>query len=886
MVTDSQSRASRAGDGVLPFAIFVLSGYSALTFEVLWVRLASHSLGVASWAVSVVVSTFMGGLALGGYLLGPYADRHPRPARMYAALEVGIAALGLLASFLLQASAEWGLPTGALIALTMAALLAPCTLMGGTLPALARAVSSMGSNRGVSYLYAANTAGAVLAAFATDWLLVPRIGVNSTIGVCFVASSLAALLAAWTIPDSLAAPPAAPTRPRAAASDSRVFLAYGMAGLVSLGLQVAWTRLILCLARPTIYNVSMVLAIFLTGLFLGSSTLSGWARKVERPARWLGITMAAIALSSLLCLLLLGQTDRLVVSVVSGLAFSPMVKNALTCALTCIGLFGLPTFLMGAAFPLAARLALDDSPEAGQPTGLLCTANTVGGILGALAMAFLLAPGLGLFRAIVVLLVLEALTGLWMSGPKATFSQVATALTCGALLFPSTTLLHSVYYPVWSSSYGILPGSITYFRDDSYATVAVADTARGKFLMVNSTRMMGDAPEGLRYACLMGHLPSLLVPNPKNALVICFGCGMTTGALDDQPEFETITCVELSQAVLDAGHLFARSNGDVKDSTRVKFVLADGRNYLARSRQKYDVITFEPPPPTQAGVVNLYSADYYELCRDRLTDQGIVCQWVPLLLLDEPDLRLVVKAFLQVFPNATLWEGSADDYLLIGSKAPLQITYQDLEARMADPELRARLARIGVEGPADLLATYMHGPEYLRRMTASTPVTTDDRPYLEYSTSVRPTWDESWRRRDLGELWPVLAADSKAAERIASLAGAWQSYREAQIWPATSEPAAAIERLCALRTALLTIGPNAYIAATASPQTRLALSPDPRQTEGIDEVWALWVDGQAQAALKALAAMQLSEAQRERIEASLRKLPARQQSPESDAPKV
>ena len=152
---------------------------------------------------------------------------------------------------------------------------------------------------------------------------------------------------------------------------------------------------------------------------------------------------------------------------------------------------------------------------------------------------------------------------------------------------------------------------------------------------------------------------------------------MTAGALSQQSEFSEVVCVELSKAVFEAGHLFARSNCDVKNSDKMEFVLADGRNYLLRSEEKFDVITFEPPPPTQIGVVNLYSADYYELCKSRLTEKGVVCQWVPLLLLDEPDLRLVVKAFLEVFPDATLWEGSKDDYLLIGAKDGLIVDYED-----------------------------------------------------------------------------------------------------------------------------------------------------------------------------------------------------------------
>ena len=852
----------------LSLAVFLLSGFSALTFEVLWVRLASHSLGVTTWAVSVVVSTFMGGLALGGLLLGPTADRSEAPSRVYSKLEFGIAATGLLASFVLAKLPGWGWGFWGQVMVIVSVLMVPCCLMGGTLPALGRAVSGLAPTKALSRLYAANTAGAVLAAFLTDWLLVPSLGVVSTLGVVVVTSLLAAGLA-WTLPSQGTSP--AESEPLSKLPDLRIiFLTYFFAGFASLGLQLAWTRLIMAMSRPSIYNFSTLLAVFLAGLALGSAFSSHWAGKVENPRGWFGAVLVGVSASSLLCLLAIGTLDQLITGNVGKFVTDPLLASAVKCALRCVALFGIPTLLMGAAFSLAARLISQDGKSIGTLVGRLSTSNTTGAILGSLFTAFLFLPQLGLFRTFLLLMIVEVVVVVFILQENFTATKVLSALVFTSLFLPGNTLLHSVYLPVWNGSWGLKPDSIRYFQDDSYSTVAVGDTAKGRFLMVNSTRMMGDAPEGRRYAALMGHLPTLLHPDPQRALVICFGCGMTAGALNKQPELTDVVCVELSKAVLDAGHLFADANGNVKESKKMEFVLADGRNYLLRSREKFDVITFEPPPPTQVGVVNLYSADYYQLCKDRLTENGVVCQWVPLLLLDEPDLQLVVKAFLEVFPNATLWEGSLDDYVLIGSKSDLKIDYQELKRRMEQSPLKERLARIGIEGPDALLATYLHGPDFLADMTQKTPVTTDNHPYLEYSTSVKVQWDPRWRTRDISSLWPLVTdLPAAAKERITQESTAWAELRKlasVKKWPS---PVEMLKTLSELHRALRVLGPSPYLEKTLGGLAALAYKPElGKANNPITRLWVASKLGDEKAAEAARQELwpQLNAEQRERVE--------------------
>lgn len=800
----AQAAAPRWPLLLLGVLVFFSSGFSGLVFEIIWVRMAALGLGVTIWAVAVVVASFMAGLALGSAALGRVADRTSRCVQLYALLEVGIAASGLAATLALGHLPTWmtSLPTEAAtvpdrtlqVALVFVILIVPCTMMGGTLPTMTRALSTvMTPGHVLGLLYGANTLGAVAAAFFTDWSLIPALGLTMTTRVAATLNIFAAggaLLLARALRLSLARTAAAreaEPRPEDAAVASPppppavswralknpLYGAYAISGLSSMGLQITWTRLMMAYARPSVYIYSVVLSVYLAGIALGSLLAARWAARTPSPRSWLVVALSGMTLASLASMFWITPVD----AALSSPLLEPLLRSLAQAAgaedhtvhlsmlnngIRAIALFGIPTLLMGFAFPLAGRLAMESRPGIGRPLGELYAANTLGGIVGTLAAGFWILPLLGVQRTLVLLATLGAVSAVVIASASGT-SRLARAcvglalVACLALSFlPSDTLRNRIYLPIWARNWGVDPTDVRYFADDSYGTVAVIDAPGGPQLLVNSTMMMGVRPEGQRYAQLMGHLPALLHENPRQALVICYGTGMTVGALSLHPEFDSVTCVELSPSVLEAAPNFHQWNNSMPPSPKVHYVLADGRNYLLRTHRRFDVITFEPPPPTQAGVVALYSSDYYRLCRDHLTPQGLVCQWVPLSLLDEPDLKMVIRAFLEVFPDAMLFEGSTHDYFLIGSPSPIRVRWDHLARSLKDPRLAANLATIGMDDPTSLVATYVRGPRFLRDYTASTPLVTDDQPLLEYTRWWRPRWEPPIRKRDLSELEPLL----------------------------------------------------------------------------------------------------------------------------------
>lgn len=744
--------------------VFLLSGFSGLVFEVLWVRLASLGLGITVYAISLVVATFMGGLAFGGWLASRYADRRQWGVRAYAFMELGIAVSGPAVSWLLKSLPAWVSSPPLMMVLAAAAMLVPCTLMGATIPVLCRAVlDPKVPGRAVGWLYGVNTVGAMIGCLAADFWLVPQLGIWNTV---MVAAGLNLVAGLVSLSLGQVEAPAARARP----SESRRFLSvywvYAVSGASALGLQGVWVRLLGVAIDARIWVFSLILATFLGCLSLGS-WLGSWAlgRLAGRARVVLVFLFSAVALSTLLgTLTLIWVEPRLTSPTFSRWLFmlaQPLGPELgwgfVFCLVRALCLFAVPTVCMGLAFPFVCALAMEESGGIGEPVGRLYMMNTLGGIAGSLCSGFVLIPYLGVQHSILLLsfctLACAAMIGV-PSGhkfPKRVFLGGAGLALLTYALLPGNWLISRFHLPVYQRSYGIQAAEVVEFREDLYGTVAVAlGTSKGSALLVNGTLMMSSSMPGKRYSRLMAHLPLSLHPAPKKILVICFGLGMTFGAASLHEELESLECVELSPTVLRVAHHFNELNEQVveRQGERIKIHLMDGRNFQLRSQERYDVITFEPPPPLQPGVVNLYSRDYYELCKEHLTPTGLVCQWLPVNQFSEGTARMMVRSFLEVFPDSTVWQGSISDYFIIGGSQPISVDSARL--RQLTERLQKPMREIGIENGYDLIACLRQGPLALARYSAGTPAITDDWPYLEYARKLPPV--EQLRQLDLSEV--------------------------------------------------------------------------------------------------------------------------------------
>jgi len=734
-----------------PALLLFISGTAALIYQVLWIKQLSLVIGVEVYAITTGISAFFAGLALGGLLFGRYADRLGKPLLLYAGLEVGVAVLGIGATLGLGMAAApfaWleqriGLPAW-LLPLMLVGL--PALLMGGTLPVLMRALAADPHHLGQAggRLYAANTGGAIVGTLLTAFVLIASFGVFAS-AVVAAALNLIAAVAALCLQRGQHAMVTGPVASSPAAKPARLAMAlYAIAGGVALGYEVVWSQSIVQFMSTRTYAFAVVLATYLTGLFLGSMLLARRVDRLRDPWGIFALLIAGAGLVALLEVALLGRwlilLQTRVETLVLELGFTALVGMSARFAVAALSIVFVPTLLLGAAFPLALRLSVG-SERVGRDVGAVVAFNTLGGIIGVMLCGFVLIPLLGLVRTLGLLALVAATIG-YLAVRKGhgvakgrRQAVVALGLVCVAVavLTPADKLA--------SLLPGARNGTLAFYEEGRGGTVAVVTQGRGENsfhrLYIQGVSNTGDAMPSLRYMRIQALLP-LLIHNgePRSTLVIGFGTGITAGAMLRYPGLEHRVVAELLPSVVKAAPLF-KGNFNAASDPGVDVRLRDGRQELLRSAQTYDVITLEPPPPSAAGVVNLYSRDFYQLAASRLQDQGIVAQWLPLPTQNIDDSRSLVRSFLDVFPHASLWTSEFHEMLLVGSMKPMQLDAAKITARFQQDSVRNALQDVGIGSAAALLATWVTDRAGLERFAADAPAVTDDQPRIEYAPWVR-----------------------------------------------------------------------------------------------------------------------------------------------------
>jgi predicted membrane-bound spermidine synthase len=624
----------------------------------------------------------------------------------------------------------------------------PAFIMGGTLPVLVRAVSGGRQDAAGAggRLYAANTAGAIVGALLPVFVLFNVFGVQGTALVA-AALNVAAAIGAVVLGRFSIGPVKVAAAPAPVSQSARVKWAialYGAAGGVALGYELVWTQAIVQFMSTRSFAFSIVLATYLAGLALGAALFARWGDRFGDAGAAFGLLIAAAGWVALIEISVLGPwlvvSQTVLEAAVLHATASDLAGMCTRFAVAAICVVLVPTMLLGAAFPAVLRLIVGDT-RIGRDVGIVLSVNTLGGIAGTLLTGFVLVPCLGLVHTLGVLAVTAALIGAiaaigfggssrtrWAAlavGAASVFVAVATPADQLARLLPAAR-----------------NGTLTFYEESGPATVAVVETSnasrRFHRLYIQGVSNSGDAMPSLRYMRLQALLP-LIIHNgdPKSALVIGYGTGITAGALSQFPGVQTRVVSELLPAVIRAAPNFQGTFGAATDPGLEKR-LRDGRRELQRSDQTYDLITIEPPPPSAAGIVNLYSSDFYELAAARLNDKGIVAQWLPLPTQNDEDSRALVRSFLDVFPYASLWSTELHETMLVGSLQPIDLDVARISERFGRPQTSAALAAVGVNSVAALMATWVTNRDGLDRFAGDAVAVTDDRPGIEYASWLRP----------------------------------------------------------------------------------------------------------------------------------------------------
>lgn len=770
---------SRALPPLRVLALVALSGAAALVYEVLFFRALALLFGVSAQAVGAVVGAFLLGLGAGA-ALGPSLLRRWRPWSAFAACELAIAAFAALSPVILawlrglaQAGELWTQDPGAppLLAAVLAfALLAwPTFWMGATFPLVASAVGGGDSARTsrVAWIYGANTAGACAGSLLAAFVLLPRGGLPLALGVAAGVNVLVALGALAigrrtgadgderhsAALDAASAASAADLAPPPVALLGIVALV----GAASVALQVLANRLMSELLGGAVYVFATILAVFLGGLALGAPFGGRIIVRSAQPMRTLGWLAAAFGASVGLSLALLrwkhefpsvfgedllaGATNLpLVAGPVRPTEFTPLDYLELALGHTAIALL-LPTFLTGAFFPAACHFALEgiDATRGAARVGRLYLWNTLGSLAGSLAAAYVLLPKLSLRVgfALVIALAFAAAVLAWLADARADDRAPRSSLARSGIAL--SVLLACAALPfVPGDPPGTKYGERTLFFGESAASSAkvievddVAEELPVRCLFVSGKPVASSIFIDRRLQILLGSISSLAHPDARKQLCIGLGTGMTSGAL--AVAGGELEVVELSSAVLEAEPLFARWNGALSTRDDVRLIHDDGRAYLARSRERYDVISADPIDPVVAGSAYLYTDEYYRLGREHLAPRGVMSQWVPLYDLSLADIAGIVRTFRGVFEHVTAWV-TGYDLVLVGSREPFELDPAAIEARIErDEALRALLADVAVHDADDLLACCFATNATLDAFAELAPrANTDDHPWIEF----------------------------------------------------------------------------------------------------------------------------------------------------------
>jgi spermidine synthase len=802
------------------------SGFAGLGYQIVWTQQCALWLGHESAAVLAVVAAFFGGIAVGAFALGGPLTKSARPVGWYAACELVIAMWSLLLALTMSPVSGWmlrvtGVQPSPMWQWTVAfcgafLMLLPATAaMGATLPAMDRVTAGVrGPVRAIASLYASNTFGAVIGVLAIAFWLAPELGLLRTAGVCItlnVLCALAALAMFARAPIALRAatpnaavsleaagnmkPPldvarsvsaqrgddcaqAARSMPIAAARPAPATLArLAATGFLGIGYEVLVVRVLSQVDEDTVYTFAMLLAVYLIGSAVGAAAYQRWLVTRDRDGKLADDRLTHGTLTDrLLCALatacLIGTATLWADEHLKAAAlnlFGPSMSAAISAeTLLAVIAFGPPTIVMGALFSHLASHATASGISFGKALGV----NTLGAAAAPLVFGVLAFPLLGPKLSLLILCAGYLTLIPWKAwrAPAAWIPASATlALAIGA---PRLAFID-------------IPdgGHVVSYQDGVMAAVSVVEDADGVSRLRIDNRQQEGSSVTLRVDARQAWLPLLLHPAPKRALFLGLGTGVTASSAAEDPTLQ-VDAVELLPEVIAASDLFTRRVSNRTPNPRLHLLAADARRYVRASDTHYDVIISDNFHPARSGSGSLYTVEHFTAVRERLAEQGVFCQWLPLHQLDLETFRSIVQSFIAVFPrgSAIVASNSLETPVigLIGRHDDGHFDAAALRARLAHAALPRQLTALAIEDEFALLGSFIAGPESLKKFAGNAPANTDDHPVVAYlaprvtyspdslprdrliallndltvapSEIFTPSTDEAWQRR-LAAYW-------------------------------------------------------------------------------------------------------------------------------------
>jgi spermidine synthase len=766
--------------------LFFFSGANALVYEVVWMKMLTLVFGATAFAISTTLASFMAGLALGNYWFGRLVDRSHRPLLIYSLLEFGIGIFAFIMPvvfslldniyiYIYQDITQNYIGLNLIrFVLSFIILIIPTTLMGGTLPVITRFLFRQSGHIGerVSQLYSVNTLGAVVGTFTTGFFLIAVLGIHEA---AYLAGTINLLIAAVM----LALDRKHSTKSRndnqntsnilGRSEDNQIFSSrlaklalwsIGISGFCSLAYEVFWTRALIFILDNTSHAFATMLSAFLFGLALGSMIVARWVGSTKRLFITFGIIEVFIGFFALLSIPVFGNLG---VSV--GGASSYTETNQWLWVLTRFGrsflMMLIPTVLMGMTIPIATSIYTKGKTGVGSAVGRVFAINTMGGVLGSIMAGFLLIPLIGISGSIMMVATINATIGiaLILAEPVMKYrNRIRMVVANGALIV--TTLAVLMFYGQLifiSPTERTTMNNVLYYEEGADATVKVyQDIFLDKTLSIDGFPVAGTTRRHQDGQKSLGNIPLLLSQVDQPSVnIIGFGAGGSSWAATLY-DISSIECVELVPAVLEASSFFPEINHGVLDDPQLTIITGDGRNYLLLTDKIYDIISVDATSPKSAGSGNLYTEEFYQLCQKRLSQDGLMLQWLPFHLLSEVELKMTTRTFLQVFPHASLWFSFQRNYfLLVGTQQPLSLDFQKLVSLTLQEDIQKELGPLAINDAFDVLTCFIMDEEALSNYVNGARLNTDNHPYLEFEPSIGYFLIEEYIQKNISSIAPL-----------------------------------------------------------------------------------------------------------------------------------
>lgn len=761
------------------------SGFAALIYEIVWLQQLQLVIGSSALSLGLLLATYMGGLFLGSIAVPRIISAKRHPLSLYGFIELGIGLFGILIlyglplvnSFYVTTAGQGILNVFLRGIVSAICLLPPTILMGMTFPILARSIAptKLGTSR-MGFIYAANIGGAVAGCLCAGFYLL-RIHDLAIATYTAVAVNICTGLGGLLLAGRFEHQPVYDLKKREdgpSQLETTIYIAIGLSGLSALGAQIVWTRLLSVLFGATVYTFSIILAVFLIGLGLGSGIGSVISRSTVRPRFALAVCQMGLAAA-------IGWTAWLISNslpywpIDPSLTLSPWFNFEVDFLRTLWTL--LPaTLLWGASFPLALASLASPDQQSDRLAGQVYGANTLGAITGSLLFSFVFVPRLGTMRAEEVLSGAAFVSAMVVLSQFSKYSKRRDIAIIGGLFAVSIGFLVMTDDIPWQLlAYGHRIAQVMHadrqdFKDNPIrvlykgegldSSLVITEQAGQRIIYVNGSTEASNAPDDMRLERMAGHLPALIQAEPQEVLIVGFGAGVTAGSFVTYPKIKKIVIAELESLIPPASaEFFGRENYGVFHDARTQVVHDDGRHYLQTTNENFDVITSDPVHLYVKGTSALYSREYFDMVRRHLKPGGVIAQWLPLYDGDTETVKSVLATFFAAFPNGTVWSNHTEDrgydLVLLGQASPMAIDVDAVQNRLDQPDYRnvaLSLRSVGFRSALDVLATYFGRASDLQPWLEGAQLNLDKNLRLQYLSGFEINADAS------ADLYQALAA--------------------------------------------------------------------------------------------------------------------------------